>query len=308
MHRILVMVFAGLSALALGPSAHAAAASGPRGNVVVLDGRTVIAEGQLVNNVVVFHGQTIVDGIARGSVVVLDGPTTISGDVHGSVVVFRGHVEVAPGAHIGGDLVTGQEATVAKSATIDGKIKHVSGINLTGYNYLFRFLVWLAYTISVLVLGLLMVALLPGPMESAGLAAKSIGASIGWGFAILFGLPVAAVVVMVTLVGIPLGLSLLLALWFLFTLGYTVGAFAIGRMLVKPPRGRMKAFFAGWGIARVAGLIPVLGGLAWTAVALFGLGSVCVAVWRSRRAVRDDEQGAPAPALPPMAPAPPPPA
>src|SRR5205809_2863225 len=31
-------------------------------------------------------------------------------------------------------------------------------------------------------------------------------------------------------------------------------------------------------------LIPVLGGLAWMAVSILGLGAVCVAVWRSRRA------------------------
>ena len=209
-----------------------------------------------------------------------------------SVIVFRGHVDVAPGAHIGGDLVTNEEPTVAKGATIDGRIRHVSNINFTGYSFVFHLLVWLAYTVSVLVLGLLLVALLPGPVESAARAAADrVGASIGWGALLLFGLPLASVLVMVSLVGIPLGLSLLLACWFLFTAGYTVGAFAIGRMLIKPPRGRFKAFFAGWGICRAAGLIPILGGLAWMGVAILGLGAVCVAVWRSRRAVRDADHG-----------------
>lgn len=306
MRRILLLSFVALSAFALAPPAQAAA-TGPRGNVVVLDGRTVIGEGEVVNSVVVFHGRTIVDGIALGTVVVFDGATTITGDVRKSVIVFRGHVEVAPGAHIGGDLVTNEAPTVAKSARIDGRIRHVSNINFTGYSFVFHLLVWLAYTVSVLVLGLLLVALLPGPVESAARAAVDrVGASIGWGALLLFGLPLASVLVMVSLVGIPLGLSLLLACWFLFTAGYAVGAFAIGRMLIKQPRGRFKAFFAGWGICRAAALIPILGGLAWMGVAILGLGAVCVAVWRSRRAVRDADHGIERSPGGPLLPAPPP--
>ncbi len=91
---------------------------------------------------------------------------------------------------------------------------------------------------------------------------------------------------------IPLGLSLLLALWFLFTVGYTVGAFAIGRMLVKPPAGRARSFLAGWGLLRVLGLVPFLGGAVWTVVALLGLGATTLAVWRSRRALRAAEASA----------------
>ena len=310
MRRTVSFLFVGVFVLSLTAPAYAAAAStqpGPRGNVVVLDGRTVIAEGDVVNSVVVFHGRTIVQGLARGSVVVFDGVTTISGTVNGSVYVFRGHVDVTSGAHIKGDLVTNEAPDVAKSARIDGRIRHVSNINFTGYSFAFHFIVWVAYTISVLALGLLLLALLPGPYESAARAAVDrIGASIGWGALILFGLPLAAVLVMVSLVGIPLGLSLLLACWFLFTAGYTVGAFAIGRMLVKPPSGRFKAFFAGWGICRAAALIPVLGGLAWIGVAILGLGAVCVAVWRSRRATHDADRGIERPTPGPLLPAPPP--
>jgi len=311
MRRVFVVAFLVTVALALAAPATAApkpGTPGPRGNVVVFDGRTEVAEGDVVNSVVVFHGRTVIAGSARGSVVVFDGTTTISGDVRGTVIVFRGHVDVTSTAHIGGDLVTHEAPHVAPGARIDGKRRNVSNISFTGYSWTFHLLVWLAYSVSVLILGLIMMALLPGPMESAALAARSIGATIGWGFVMLLGLPIAAVVVMLTLVGIPLGLALLLALWFLFTVGYTVGAFAIGRMLVKPPRGRFKAFFAGWGIGRVAALLPILAGLAWTALAVIGLGAMCVAAWRSRRAVRAAEREPlpPSPAAAPLSPAPPP--
>jgi hypothetical protein len=309
MRRIVMAAFA-LSAVVLAFANPADAASSRLGKLVVLNGRTTVAAGEVADAVVVFHGRTIVEGRVNGSVVVFDGATRISGDVRDNVVVFRGHVEVTDGAHIGGDLVTNATPEVASGATIDGSRKHVSSLRFGSYSWLVRFLVWLAYTVSVLVLGLILAALLPGPMESAARAAQSIGPSIGWGFALLLGLPVAAILVMVTLVGIPLGLSILLALWFLFTVGYTVGVFVVGRWLVKPPAGRMTAFFAGFGIARVLALVPILGGLAWTVATLIGLGAIVVAVWRSRQAVRTGAAQPPAPApaqtagpVPPPAPA-----
>jgi hypothetical protein len=307
MRRTVIVAFA-LSAIILALAAPADAASSRLGRLVVLNGRTTVAASEVADTVVVFHGRTIVEGRVDGSVVVFDGSTRISGDVRDSVVVFRGHVEVADGAHIGGDLVTNATPDVAAGAQVDGARKHVSSLRFTSYTWLSRLLVWLAYTLSVLALGLILVALLPGPMESAASASRSVGATIGWGFALLFGLPVAAILVMVTVVGIPLGLSILLALWFLFTVGYTVGVFVVGRRLVKPPAGRMKAFLAGFGVARVLALVPVLGGLAWTIATLIGLGATAVAVWRSRRAVGvgTAPPPAPAPLAGPPGPVPPP--
>jgi hypothetical protein len=197
--------------------------------------------------------------------------------------------------------------TVAPGAAVDGRLRHVSNFPFVSTSWwIARFVFWIALTISVLVLGLILVALVPGPMESAARAAWSIGASIGWGFVLLLGLPVAAILVLVTLVGIPLGLSILLALWFLFTVGYTVGLFAAGRRLVRPPGGRMKAFLAGWGVLRAIALVPVLGGIAWTITTLLGLGAIAVAVWRSRRAVQAGSAPSPAPPPRPSAPVPPP--
>jgi hypothetical protein len=46
---------------------------------------------------------------------------------------------------------------------------------------------------------------------------------------------------------------------------------------VKPPTTRFLAFLAGWGILRLLGLIPVVGGLVWTLASIFGLGLLWVA-------------------------------
>jgi hypothetical protein len=238
--------------------------------------------------------------------VVFDGTTTITGDVHDHVIVFSGKVTVGETAHIGGDLVTNGEPLVAAGAQIDGKRRQISNYNLFNYSFVVRLGFWLAFTVAVLLLGLLLLWLVPGPLESAARAARSLGVTIGWGLAALFGLPIVALLVCLTVVGLTLGLSLLLATWFLFSVGYVVGVFAVGRMLIRPPRSRWKAFFAGFGILRAAALVPVLGGLAWIATAIIGLGAITVAVWRSHRYVADEDEYGPEPA--PLEPAPPPPA
>ena len=129
-----------------------------------------------------------------------------------------------------------------------------------------RFAWWLGYTVSTLVLGLLLLLVAPG-LDAAIVRSvrERMGGSIGFGALVFFLLPVLAVALLVIVVAIPLGLFTLLALGLLYTVGYVAGAHAIGRLLVKPPTSRFLAFLAGWGIVRVLGLIPALGGLVWLA-------------------------------------------
>jgi hypothetical protein len=107
---------------------------------------------------------------------------------------------------------------------------------------------------------------------------------VGWGVLVFFLFPIVAVLLLVTVVGLPLGIFMLLALALLYTVGYVAGAHAIGRLVVKPPTSRFLAFLAGWGILRVLGLIPIVGGLVWTLASIFGFGVLWVA---SRRAAME---------------------
>jgi hypothetical protein len=133
------------------------------------------------------------------------------------------------------------------------------------------------------VFGLLFLWLAPRAADAALRTARtSVGPAIAWGLGLFFGLPVAAVVLLITLVGIPLGLGVLLALLPLGALCYVASAYVLGRVLVKPPTGRLPAFLAGWGILRGAALIPFVGGLTWFGATVFGLGLLVVALWRAR--------------------------
>lgn len=130
--------------------------------------------------------------------------------------------------------------------------------------------------------GLLLYMLAPRALDAARAAARERTAgAVGWGLLIFFGVPILAVLAFLTLVGIPLAIALLLAVFPLYVLGYVTSAWLLGVRLVagRPVLG----FLAGWAILRVLALVPVLGGLVWFGATVFGLGALGAAAWRARR-------------------------
>lgn len=270
---------------------------------IVLTGQAVVSAGQTVGDVVIFNGPATIDGTVRGSVTSFNGDVSISGTVTGDVTSFNGDVTVASGARIGGDLVTQTAPSVASGATMEGDRRRVNTDVIFGrFTWISRFAVWVAVSVSILVLGVLLLLFAPRAAEAVAAAAvQRIGSSIGWGLGLFFGIPIVAVIALVTIVGIPFGLGMFLALAPLYALGYTASCFALGRTLIKPPRTRYLAFLAGWAIVRVASLIPFISGLVWFLAVVYGLGILAVAA-RRRETVMT--VAAPAGTMPP----PPPPA
>jgi hypothetical protein len=254
---------------------------------VVLSGPANVPQGEQVGDLVVFHGSSTVDGTVDGSLTAFDAPVTISGQVDGDVVVFNGRVELLGGANVTGDVVSREAPVVASDATIGGSTRRVhTNVNWDGFGLAGRLLWWLAVSMSTLVVGLVLLSLVGrGGNRIVEAGRTGVGPSIGWGLLLFFGLPIVGIVVLLTLVGIPLGLGLLAALALIYALGYTAAAWILGRLIVREPTAWVVAFLLGWAILRVAALIPILGGLAWFAAVVFGLGALTVAVWRARSGV-----------------------
>jgi hypothetical protein len=109
----------------------------------------------------------------------------------------------------------------------------------------------------------------------------------------LVGLPIVAVLAAITLLGIPFGIGLLLALGLIYSTGYVVGAWLLGRQLMKPPGSRVLAFLAGLAILRALALVPILAGIVGAVATVFGLGALIVAAWRGGRPVRRTAEAEP---------------
>jgi hypothetical protein len=294
--RIALLSLSLILVLALAPAAAAANRGGPgreprhgplaQGDVssdalVVLNGRAFVGPDDRVDAVVVFHGSAVVQGTVDGPVVAFDAGVVISGVVDGDVTVFRGHLVVAPGATVTGDVFA-RDPEVAPG-TVQGEVRDAPSARFR-IGWLAGFLVWLAFAVSVLALGYLILWLAPRGADATYRAAtEAFPPAIGWGFAAFVGIPIVAVLLFVTLVGIPLGLVMLFALLPVYTIGYAMTAWVVGRLLIRPPRGRGLAMLVGWAIVAGLSIIPVAGGIVWFAATLFGLGAIVVAMWRARR-------------------------
>jgi hypothetical protein len=270
---------------------------------VVLTGELIVPKGAIVGTAVILNGDATIDGTATESVVVFNGDVEITGTVGDDIVAFNGRVIVRSGADVGGDIASRQDPRVEQGASVRGQIKGVSGrFDLEGLGWVGRYVWWFGYTISTLILGLVLLLFLPGvdaPLADA--FRRRMGASFGFGAAIFFLLPIAAVLLLVVVVAIPLGVFLLLALALLYTLGYVAGAHVLGRRLVNPPGSRFVAFLVGWLILRGIGLIPFLGGLVWVLASIAGLGALVIAARGSKPAAVQPVPAGPIPAPPPPA-------
>jgi cytoskeletal protein CcmA (bactofilin family) len=263
-------------------------------SLVVLSGDALVPSGATIDTVVAFDGAVVVDGHVTGTVVAFSGPVTINGTVVQDVVVFDGVLRLGPGAHVGGSVYA-DDRVIDPGAQVSGTVNGLASSAWIPSTLVIGFVVWLAVAVSVLMLGLLLLWLVPRGMDAAaGVATTAVGPAIGWGLAIIVGLPALSVVAMATLVGFPLGFGVLLGLVLIFAIGQTAGVWVLGRTLFR--RGsRAQAFLLGWAIVSGIALVPFVGGLVWGAATVYGLGVLTVAGYRARRA----------PAEPAVVPAPP---
>lgn len=211
-----------------------------------------------------------------------------------------------------GDIVSSDAPDIAPTAVVGGRVRPVRSldINVGRFMVVSRIVVWLATSVSSFLLGLFLILFVPRAADAAARTGiDRPGASVGFGFLVLIGVPIAAVAAIVILVGIPFGIGVLLALGLLYWLGYTAGAFTLGRRLVSAPTNSVLAFLVGWGIVRLLGLIPVAGGLVWLAATVWGLGALVIAARAAGRPASDaagaDVPVGGAPAVPPVPPPPP---
>ena len=279
--------------------AQTAATSAETNDQIVFSGHLLVAKGEVVDTALIFHGSATIAGTVTGSVVVFDGDADVSGTVLGDVVAFNGVVTVRSGAVVDGDVVTRQHAIVEHGATIRGNQQQMNArFNLHDLGLAGRIAWWVGFSVSTLILGLGLLLLAPALDGALSRAFKDrTGASFGFGAVAFFIFPVLAVALLAIVIAIPLGLFLLLGLALVYTCGYVAAAHVLGRLLVKPPTSRFLAFLAGWGILRVAGLVPILGGLVWTVATIAGLGALWVA---ARRPGAEPDAGGPqAPPAPP---------
>jgi hypothetical protein len=299
---VLVSLILGLGVITAAPAFAQNDSGSPQ---VVIKGRIIVAPSETDSSDVIVDGPVLVAGHVTGSVVAFHGQVTVSGTVDGSVISFSDRVRLLSGARVGGDVRSYKQAAIAPDASVGGT---VSGVDFSKFNqaaWVSRYVWWFGVTVSTLLLGLLILAFPARAQDALRDAAGRTWPSIGWGLIWFFALPIAAIILCVTIIGLPLGLAVLFALGLIYLIGYVAAAWWLGGVVARRA-SRFVAFLAGWGILRAGALIPFVAGALWTIATIFGLGLITIALWSRRRPATAEVAAPVVAAAPPPVPPPPP--
>ncbi len=310
MKRILGAAFALAAAfLMLVPVAMAAEPAADEGRVVLsVRGDITLPADDRADVVVVIDGVATIAGDVR-TLVVIEGSAVLEGAQAGTIWAIRSDVELGPGTVVTGDVRTlDSPVQLVGDAAVQGEVSDIqASLFAIGAVLAPAFLLfWLGMGLATIIAGLLLAGLASRQVRmteqviSREPALAFLGGLLG---IVVF--PVAAVLLMVTIVGAPLGLGVLFGLWPLLAyVGYLVAGIWIGEWLLtrsEAPQARERPYLAaviGLVLLQLTGLVPVVGIV--TAIAsLLGFGAVLVVAWRVLTSGRSGTQPVAAPA--PMA-------
>ena len=308
MRRLLPVL--AVAALAMSLAAPAVLAAEPEfdqtGRVLMsFGGDVTIPSGQQADFVLVTGGTATVGGEVQ-TLVVLDGAAVLEGATLESVFVTGGSVTIDAGTTVTGDVRT-LDATVTQdpAATVGGEVSSME-------NDLIAATAVLAPAILLFMLGLALVTIVAG-LALAALGARQVraaealitrepGETLVFGLAGLIVIPLVAVLAIITVIGAPLGLAILLMVWPAAAFaGYLVAAIWIGEWLLyrggaeRPARPYMAAVL-GLIVLWVISLVPFAGAIA----SLFGFGAVLLLAWRTFRGTSTSQPATTPPATQPM--------
>ncbi len=264
---------------------------GTPGDVTTVRG-DILVNGRVGGDVESEFGDVKIKAPVGGDVESDFGNVLINDRVGGDVRVKRGEVRAGREANVGGDLYcsdcTMNEFTRSQVAG-EMKFGMAPGIgDSPGNSRVLGFIGWFFAALIFVAMSVLAAVLAPRPIESsAGKVGESVGRSLLIGLASVPAAVLLAVVLGVSIVGIPLLLLAAPAYLALVLFGALVAAYFLGRRILfatgRYHGGNALAAAVGASLLAVAYLIPFLGNLIVYALALVGVGGAILALLSRRR-------------------------
>jgi len=253
-------------------------------NIVKIGSDIVVEEGMRVGDAVAIGGDVTVNGVVEGDVVAVGGSVILGSKavVDGDVVSVGGAIEKEEGARVRRDIV---EVNIPGISSV---ITSLSKGKWRGWSWAFRIITF----VGLLALALLLVAIIPKPfgLISAMVQENTLKVTL-WG---LLGLVLAvplAILLAISLVGIPLIPLEIILVGCAFLVGYIAVAQLIGKkMAAALKRPDLNILWGtSWGLITlwVIGWVPVLGWLVKAVALLLGFGGVIAILLSTARSYRE---------------------
>ena len=269
---------------------------GYAGNITIKGkvGRNVMTFGGDVNidhdaaitgSVTTGSGRLSLDGHVGRDLLAFAGQANLSGSIDGSAKIRGGELNIDSSTVIKGpvEFEGDREPQVSPQATLGSPVRFVkrtTGPNYSNPHYYVWQVIWMA---AFILYGLVLYSLMPKFSQEAVKSAEQYGAAAGLGVLVSFGVPIAACIACVTVVGLFIGVSTLFVWWASVYFAQVVVGTVVGQWLMGrtsefwPVVGRMAV---GVVIVRLCTTIPGVGGWVKFVAVLWGIGAISLAVFR----------------------------
>jgi hypothetical protein len=259
-------------------------------NVRIAGGRVELGpNAKVAGNVTVGGGRVEIDGVVGGYVQVGAGSVRINGSVAGDVELGAGDVELGPNARIEGKLryASGEDIRRDSAAQVRGGVERIERGGRWPAEHRWRDgtkhrHAWL-WSVGLLAIAAILVAAFPQFCKRIAETTRARWAlSLLIGFIVLVCVPVAALIAIISLIGIPLALVTIALYLMLLLVGYVSAGIALGDIALQRWRAE-RAAKPGWRIAAAVlamlvlsllGRVPFVGWLVTLAAMLIGIGAL----------------------------------
>ncbi|MFH1408925.1 MAG: hypothetical protein ABIH34_03385 [Nanoarchaeota archaeon] len=258
------------------------------GDLVAAGGSVIINDITIGEDLTVSAGSIICNADIMGDARFRGGQITINGMIEGDTITEGENVVFGKDARIKGDLTyVGSKPRIGDDQVLGriregayaSKDKEQSSILLNK--------VWAV--ITIIIMGGILFAINREWAYGLGKRVKArFWASFGFGLVMLIGIPLLSVIIMVTIIGIPLGIFMLFLYAVSILLSFVVGAIAIGMIILNlfssNPRYSASLVLGAVAVALLK-WIPVAGGIIMFLIIVSGLGSIGLS-FRRKRTIR----------------------
>jgi hypothetical protein len=240
--------------------------------------------GKIGGSLTTFVENLNVEGGLGRDLLIFGKHLTLSGKVDGAIQMKGDQLTINSTAQVGGPI----HYEGHKEPEVSSQAKLASPVDfhkveskpsyMEGHYYVWQ-VIWLA---AIVLFGLVLFQLMPQFASEAVVSAERYGASFGLGVLVFFGVPIAALIACVTVVGLFVGISAFFLWCAAIFIAQTIVAAVVGQWLMGRTReiwpliGRMAV---GLVIVRLATMIPMLGGWVKFAVIVWGLGAISLALY-----------------------------
>ena len=264
------------------------------GNLYVAGGNVNIT-APVSGNVRIAGGDITVTGSVGGKLAVAGGHVKLDGPVAGNATVSGGTLDLGPNARISGRLsFNGGHLDQDPAAQVIGGVvrssRHHHEWDGEAHHHGIARAIW---TVGLMLLAGIIAGALPGPVRrmQEELRTQPWLATL-FGIVALICIPVAAIIVMITIIGIPLGLLAILGYVALILIGYVASSVVVSGLLLDRYKSDVASQTA-WrvgaaGLAMLViaslGMVPFVGRFIGVVALVIGVGVIVAAIIHRRSA------------------------